>query len=164
MNRVLRVVLLCVVAAVMSAHTPINFVIVLVAALSLEEARLGDIAVIAFSAVSLDALMGLPVGLSVLPLAAMMSLIRLLKSQIYLQALLSRLVWLMVAVLSFYVVMGIQLLIRTGFSIYIWDSFVWGGLHSVVEGLLAAILSPYLNRYLTVTLEELRTNRDIICN
>lgn len=154
--------LLCIVAAVLTAHTPINFIVVLVAALALEESHIGDVALVLFAAISLDALMGLPFGLSFLPLAAMALLIRVLKSQIYLHALGSRLVWMMVAVLSFYGVTGIQLTIRTGLGVYLWDSVLWGGMHSVVEGVLAATLSPYLHRYLAVTFEDLNVSRDLI--
>lgn len=161
-KRTLRMLFLCIVAAVLSAHISINFIVVMVAALALEESRLGDVVVVVFSAFCLDTLMGLPIGLSILPLTAMMLLIRILKSQIYLQALTSRLVWVMVAVLSFYSVMGVQLLIRTGLSLYLWDGVLWGAIHSVVEGLLAAILSPYVHRFLTANVEDIRMNRDTI--
>ncbi len=162
MSRLLRMLLLCTVAAVLSAHLPVNFVVVMIAVLALEEGDVAAFVVVAFAAISQDSLMGLPLGLSILPFAVMTFLIRLLKSKIYLHALASRLVWVMVAVLSFYAVMGIQLMIRTGLSLYLWDGVFWGVLHSLAEGLLAAILSPYVHRFLGVTLEELRITHDII--
>lgn len=162
MKRVLRMVIFLIVATVFSTRLPINLIVVAVAALSMENIELGDLAVLLLGSLCLDHFNMLPLGFSFLPLLVMVSLIYLLKAQIYVHALLSRLLWLTCAVGIFYVTSGILMMARTANPLYFWDGMVWGVLHAVVEGSLAALISPGVHRYLTMSLEDFRQSRSIV--
>lgn len=162
MNRVLRMAALLIVAAVLSTHLPINLLVVAVAALAMETFVIGDLVVIFFASLCLDYFNMLPLGFTVLPLLAMASLVYLLKSQIYVHAVMSRLLWLSCAVAVFYLISGVLLAARSSNVFYLWSGLLWGMLHAVVEGSIAAAVSPGVHRYLTVSLADLRQGRAIV--
>lgn len=162
MNRVMRMAVLVIVAAVLSTRLPVNLVVVAVATLSMEKFEIGDLVVVLFAGLCLDYFNLLPLGFTVMPLLAMASLVYLLKSQIYVHAVMSRLLWLSCAVGVFYLASGALLAVRSGNVVYLWSGLLWGMLHAVVEGSLAAVLSPGMHRYLTLSLADLRQSRSIV--
>lgn len=161
MTRVLRMAVVLVLATVVSTRLPINFVVVGVAMLAMEELRLGDLVVIVLAGLALDHLGPLPLGFSILPLAALVVTVQVLRSRIYLQSLPSRAVWLMVAVTSFYGVQAILVVLR-GAPLFVWSTLLHGILHAVLEGGCAAVLTPYFHRYLTLTWSDLRRPQSIV--
>lgn len=162
MRRIFRMLMILTAAAVFSTRLPVNLVVVAIAALMMEDFELGDVIVIFFGALSLDLLNTFPLGFSVLPLALMSGLIHLLKSRIYVYSMLSRLLWLALTVFIFYLAVGALLAARSGNSLYIWNGILWGGLHAVAEGTLAAWLAPGLHRLLRLSWADLRSHRSIV--
>lgn len=162
MKRVLRMMLLLIIAAAFSARIPINFVVIVIAALAMEKFEIGDVFAILMASFCLDQLNMLPLGFSFFPFLVMTCLVYLLRAQIYVQALLPRLLWLTCAVGLFYVTSGILLMARTESFAYFWDGMMWRVIHTIVEGTLAAVLSPCLHWYLTVSLADLRQNQSIV--
>lgn len=155
MNRILRMVVFLIVATVISSRLPVNLIVAGLAALSLEELHLGDIVVLVAASLCLDHLSLNPLGISIVPLAAMMVMLHLLRSHIYLQSAPSRLLWLVAAVFGFYVTQALVFLLRGTSSLYIVHAASWGLLRALVEGALATLMAQPLHRYLTVTWEEL---------
>lgn len=162
MKRALRMVVLLIVATVFSTRLPVNLIVVAIAALSMENFEFGDLIVILLGSLCIDQFNMLPLGFSFLPLVTMAGLIYLLKAQIYVHALFSRLLWLSCAVAVFYVITGTLLMARTGNTLYFWNGMGWGLIHAVVEGSLAAVVSPGVHRYLTMSLEDLHHGRSIV--
>lgn len=162
MKRALRLLILLIIATVFSTRLPINLIIIIVAAVSMDDFKMGDLIAIFFGSLCIDHFNMLPLGFSVLPLFAMVSLIYMLKAQIYVHALISRLLWLSCAVFVFYIINGTLLMARTGNIVYLWNGMGWGLIHATVEGSLAAMLSPWVHRYLTMSLEDLRQDQSIV--
>lgn len=162
MKRVLRMALILIVGTVFSTRLPLNLVVIAIAALAMESFELGDVLIILLASFCLDQFNMLPLGFSLLPFVVMTSLVYVLRAQIYVHAMLPRLLWLTCAVGLFYFTSDALLMARTGNTLYLWDGMLWGTLHAIVEGSLAALLSPWLHWYLTVTLADLRQTRSIV--
>lgn len=162
MNRLIRMAILLIVATVFSTRLPVNLVVVAIALLAMEKFEIGDLVVILFASLCLDHFNMLPLGFSFLPLLAMVCLVYLLKSKIYVHAMMSRLLWLSCAVGVFYLTTDALLMARSSNSLYLWNGLLWGGIHAVVEGSLAAALSPWVHRLLTLSLADLRRSRSIV--
>lgn len=161
MTRVLRLLPLLILAAVFSAILPVNYGVVLVAALVIEKFQWGDGVVILLTSLCLDHFGIFPLGISLLPLLVMSGVLHLLKSRIFVQALLSRLLWLGIGVAVYYLTWAVLMGLRGDASLYIGaskDTLV----HVAVEGTLAALLSPPLHRYLKLRLMDLRRPRTIV--
>lgn len=148
-------------ATVLSTRLPINFIVVGVAALAMEELQLSDLFVIVLASLGLDHLGLMPLGFSILPLVVMVVTVHLLRSRIYLQSFPSRLLWLVIATVSFYVMQGTLFVLR-GSSLYVWNAVPWGALHAVVEGFCAALLTPYFHSYLTLSWSDMRRPKSIV--
>lgn len=162
MKRLFRMVVLLIVATVFSVYLPINLVIIAIAALAMESFELADVVIMLFGSFCLDQLNMLPLGFSFLPFLVMTCLVYVLRTQIYVQAMLPRLLWLTCAVGLFYITTDALLMARTGNGFYLWDGMPWAIIHALIEGSLAALLSPWLHWYLTVTLADLRQSRSIV--
>lgn len=162
MKRMIRMVILLIVVTVFSTRIPVNLVVVTIAALAMEKFELSDLLAILFGSLCLDQFNMFPPGFSFFPLLVMVGLIYLVKARIYVHDFMSRLLWLSCAVGLFYIASGMLLMVRTGSSQYLWSGILWGSIHAVVEGSLAAVLSPWLHRALTMSPADLRQNRSIV--
>ncbi len=162
MRRVIQMMVLVIIAAVFSTRLPVNLVVVILAAMAMEAFQIGDLMVILFASLCLDQFNMLPPGFSVLPLLIMTGLVRVLKMQIYVRAVMSRLLWLSCAIAVFYISCGALLTVRTASSLYFWDAVLWGTAHAIAEGALAALLSPGLHRFLTMSLADLQSRSIVV--
>lgn len=162
MKRALRMIVLLIAATVVAAHTKVHAVLILVVALSFDEFAVGDVLVLWVASLFVDHAGVLPLAISFLPLVSTYVLSHFLKTQFYVYTFVSRLAWSVSAVLFYYLVWVLILVVRGGDAYYLWRALLYDFPTIVLEGSVAAIISPLLHYLLTVTWSDLTKPRGIV--
>jgi hypothetical protein len=162
MRRIWRMGVVLSGAALLSAHLPFNLVLVAVIALAFQDMCWSDVIILGAAAVLRDVLGTEPLGVSLLPMAAAYLFVHLLRSQIYVQNLVSRLAWAVMAAGIAHLIWALVLMLRGYASAYGMASVLMGVPALVGEGVLAALFSPVLQWVLVVTWADLRRPKTIV--